>query len=308
MGDDEVKDILSKHPWIFGNCELANITGDKGKGRDVNLSSLKIDLLLKDLTESRPVIVGVKSGDSIRQDIGQMIAYRSLLATTKESDFLNEFGEERLVPKLILVVEDIEDEDRIACNLAGIEVRTFGADAEEIPIDIDSKLERWREVIDGGNPPISERKRWIDGLYSSIKTTCDNLNTTRHLEESVIFRSAKLMNNSVHDDYLFINGAILLEPSSTVVCNFYEMDVSYNYNYDSRFIYSIAFFRDIKEPKKFISKFCKKLKSDLELDLSIEYNEETKEATFLIPRKNLLDTVPKYVTRLVALREKSGVP
>ncbi len=306
MGDEDVKDILWKHPWIFGNCELANITGERGKGRDVNLSSIKIDLLLKDLTEKRPVIVGVKSGDSIRQDIGQMLAYRSLLATTMESDFITEFGEERLVPKMILVVEDLEEADRIACNLAGIEVRTFGADSEEIPTDIDSKLERWREVIDGGNPPISERKRWIDKIHSSIKTACDNINNSRNMEQTVIFRPAKLINNSVHDDYLFINGAIILEPSSTVLSNFFEMDVSYNYTYDSKYIYSIAFFRDIKEPKKFFSKFCKKLKSDLDFVITIEYNEETKEATFLIPRKNLLDTVPKYVTRLVALREKSG--
>jgi hypothetical protein len=305
MEDEEIKDLLAKHPWIFGNCELANVKGERGKAIDVNISGLSIDLMLKELSDNRPVIVGVKSGDSIRQDIGQMLAYRSLLATTIESELLNEFGENKLVPRLVLVVEDIEDEDRIACNLAGIEVRTFGADSEQIPVDIDTRLERWREVIEGGNPPISERKRWIDNIHSSIKTACDRINNKHNLEENVVFRPAKLMNNSVHDDYLFINGAVLFEPSSTVVCNFYEMDVSYNYPYNSKFIYSAAFFRDLKNTKKSFNKFCKKLKADLSLEVTHEFNDETKEATFQIPRSKITAIVPKYITRLVSLREKS---
>lgn len=180
LTESQIEDIIYNSPWLLDdNYIIPEIKGAKGQfGRQVN--PLKkggkfIDLLFKDITDERPVIIELKKGCLTRESIGQILEYKSLLMTLEESTkeaWVKEFGRNYYCPKLILIGNTINEGIRIAANLAGVEVRTFDMELSSLDLstfkEIEKRQQEWNLFRKSGKRAIHERERWINDLLDRI--------------------------------------------------------------------------------------------------------------------------------------------
>lgn len=126
--ESELQSFIADHPWLLNSAfEAVPELPDRGKEFQIG-SQKRIDLILLDSSQKRPVVVEFKFTPFYRENIGQILEYKARVALTfsRENNQLFEiFGEQVLTPRLVLVVRECDDFSKVACNLAGIEVYEF---------------------------------------------------------------------------------------------------------------------------------------------------------------------------------------
>ena len=129
ISEKQVQKLIADFPWLL-NLNYQRVPQLKNKGMEYNVSAnQRIDLVLKDAITDRPVLVEFKAIPFHRENIGQILEYRSRLIPemSREESPLSQVFRNRLTsPVLILVVSECDDEARLACNLSGIEVYEYG--------------------------------------------------------------------------------------------------------------------------------------------------------------------------------------
>lgn len=192
LSEKKIEDIIYSAPWLIGNRYIiSDIMGSsKEKGRQVRVGSKFIDLLFKDTIDNRPVIIELKKGPLKRVDIAQILEYRALIVTLADEEKIKweeAFEINYYLPKLILIGSEAPEEVRISANLAGIEIREFGSEAD-IRIDfskieeIPRKLESWNIFMKSGNRNLEDREDWIEKIYKWCSDLCvssDDLSITK---------------------------------------------------------------------------------------------------------------------------------
>ncbi len=180
LTETQIEDIIYTSPWLLNdNYIIPEIKGARGQfGRQVNpveKGGKFIDLLFKDITDERPVIIELKKGCLTRESIGQILEYRSLLMILDEEAkeaWIKEFGRNYYCPKLILIGSVINDTIKIAANLAGVEVRTFDTEFTSIGLstfeEIEKRQKEWNNFRNSGKRALHEREEWINDLLDRI--------------------------------------------------------------------------------------------------------------------------------------------
>lgn len=187
-----VEDLIYLSPWLLNESYLIpEIKGSRGEyGRQVNIgnnNSRFIDLLFKDARDYRPVIVELKRGKIIRENIAQILEYRALIVSMTDdlkAEWEAEFGKNYYAPKMILIGDDIDTETMLSANLAGVDYRCFGKEERnELNIDFDeikSKISDWNTLRKNGNRGLGIREAWIVQLINRTKTIVDNIGGGLH--------------------------------------------------------------------------------------------------------------------------------
>ena len=150
LSEEQLEDLLYDNPWIlsFDFERVKRIEGDNGVlGRQVRLGGIgrRLDLLFRERTTDRPVVVELKKGQLHRDDVAQVMEYGGALRFLPEEEqetYREEFGDMLGSPRLLLVGESVSDSARAAAMLAGVELRTFSGDVEEISI------EHWQQRLE----------------------------------------------------------------------------------------------------------------------------------------------------------------
>lgn len=180
LSESQIEDIIYNSPWLLNdNYIIPEIKGARGLfGRQVNpveKGGKYIDLLFKDITDERPVIIELKKGCLTRESIGQILEYKSLIMTLEENTkeaWIKEFGRNYYCPKLILIGSEINDSIKIAANLAGVEVRIFDTEFLSIGLstfeEIEKRQKEWNNFRNSGKRALHEREEWINDLLDRI--------------------------------------------------------------------------------------------------------------------------------------------
>lgn len=181
--EKKIETIIYESPWLLDErFVIPNISGSEGEyGRQINIgkdNSRFIDLLFKDTRDNRPVIIELKKGKIIRENIAQTLEYRALITSLNEESkdtWETEFGQNYYAPKMILIGNEADEDTILSANLAGIEIRTFKTEYDsEIGFDsfkeLKTKLEEWNNFRRSGNRTLIERGDWIMKIYEDITT------------------------------------------------------------------------------------------------------------------------------------------
>jgi len=181
--EKKIETIIYESPWLLDErFVIPNISGSRGEnGRQINIgkeNSRFIDLLFKDTRDNRPVIIELKKGKIIRENIAQTLEYRALITSLNEESkdkWLTEFGQNYYAPKMILIGSEADEDTILSANLAGIEIRTFKTEYDsEIGFDsfkeLKTKLVEWNNFRKSGNRTLIERDDWIEKIYEDITT------------------------------------------------------------------------------------------------------------------------------------------
>jgi len=232
--EKDIEDIIYTSPWLLDErFDIPNIKGKANRipGRQVNVGNngvnRYIDLLFRDTRDNRPVIIEIKKGDLIRENIAQILEYRALVISLDEEsriEWLDEFGRNYYCPKLMLIGTNASAEIRISANLAGIEIRTLMGE-EKIAVDfteisqINQRLNEWNNFRKSGNRMLEERDDWVREIYDWLK---DVVNSFDNNEITV----KKLYETSKKDSWVagwtfpFINLSVLYKEN--YLCGLYE--------------------------------------------------------------------------------------
>ena len=183
----DIEDIIYKAPWLLDErFVIADISGSCGKGRQINIgrNGVKrfIDLLFKDIRDSRPVIVELKKEVLARENIAQILEYRALIVSMDEKnkmEWQNEFGINYFSPKMMLIGLEVPEEVRISANLAGIDIKQLsGLDKLEVDFsqigEITSKIEQWSTFLKSGNRHIDDRGEWVESVFDLVVNIIDD--------------------------------------------------------------------------------------------------------------------------------------
>lgn len=126
--EDDIQRFIAANPWLL-DLNYEAVPELQGTELEHQLGDQKrADLILRETTSGRPVVVEFKFTPFYRENIGQLLEYRARVATsfTRENARLYEvFTDFTLVPKLALVVQECDDFSRIACNMSGIDVYEY---------------------------------------------------------------------------------------------------------------------------------------------------------------------------------------
>lgn len=202
LRERDIEDIIYDSPWLIDELYIVpKILGSQGQaGRQINIgnsNSRFIDLLFKDTRDDRPVIIELKQGKIGREHIGQILEYRSLLLSLGENEkdlWSGEFDKNYFAPKLMLIGSDVSEDIKISANLAGIEIRTFREDYDELGLgivtDLKIKLNEWNSFRSSGNRTLIERIEWIEGILERL----NNIFSTRE-DVSTISSIPKITRN-----------------------------------------------------------------------------------------------------------------
>lgn len=182
--EKDIEDLIYESPWLLDErFDVPNIKGKVKRmpGRQVNVgangANRYIDLLFRDTRDNRPVIIEIKKGDIIRENIAQILEYRALVVAMADEarlEWLDEFGKSYYCPKLILIGTKASEEIRISANLAGIEIRTLQGE-EKVAIDfteisqITQKLNEWNNFRKSGNRQLEDRDDWVREIFGWLK-------------------------------------------------------------------------------------------------------------------------------------------
>lgn len=176
-----IEDLIYDAPWLLDErLLLPNIKGSRGQnGRQINVgngTNKYIDLLLKNTKNNRPVIVEIKKGPLKRENIAQILEYRTMLLLLNEEqkeEWQLEFGNNFYAPELLLIVETAIESDVISANLTGIEVKVFG-NTKNLDIGFDSikdlrtKIKEWNDFRKSGNRTLIDRVAWYEEIIEKI--------------------------------------------------------------------------------------------------------------------------------------------
>jgi len=125
LDEKSIQEFISEFPWLL-NINYESVPELKKKGMEHIISDQKrIDLILRDSITNRPIIIEFKAVKFNRQDVGQILEYRSKVLmelSNPDSKLRDIFGNLIASPILILVVPSCDEYARISCNLNGIEI------------------------------------------------------------------------------------------------------------------------------------------------------------------------------------------
>lgn len=240
----DIEDIIYDNPWLLDtNLIVPKIIGRKGYGRQINIGNGKrdrfIDLLFKDIRDSRPVIVELKREKLQRENIAQILEYKALMISMSDeirSEWKREFDINYFCPKLILVGLECPEEVLVSANLAGIEVRTLGNKKyKEIDLDkIDVTRMNVKEINDFiGLWEIAQldRREWAEKKYQEIKSlvTDMGIDTLKVAPLSLMGTTVDIRN--LDGDFWFLSFYIQYKSDSIMLIYEYSPE-------DDRYIYS----------------------------------------------------------------------
>jgi hypothetical protein len=276
-----IEEILHQSPWLIDDrFTIPKIKGTRLNkkneivyGRQVNVgtnSNRYVDLLLKDTRDDRPVLIEIKKGTLTRDNIGQILEYKSLIISQDEKSkekWIAEFGLNYYAPKLILVGAYAPDEIKIAASIAQIEIREFDLNYYNIlPKDdykiIRKNLSEINKEKSSGNRPIINRIQWIKGILNVVQKALSDSNELRTLDKLQTFNEKKYYAN---ETTVFIDIPIFYKEE--FILGFYEfyVDPSNKTNYPSlsyseKYIYfDFAILNDDYENIELINKCGSKL-------------------------------------------------
>ena len=179
--EKQVQELIADFPWLL-NLNYHRVPELKNKGMEYVVgASQRIDLILRDGITERPVIVEFKAVPFTRENIGQILEYRSrlVLEMSREDSRLNElFGDKLSSPVLLLVVSEIDDDAQLACNLSGIEVYEYEKSLNEFTKP--EKRKTLEEVTESLNrsalPATEDRWEYVEKLDQEIRELLSEMN------------------------------------------------------------------------------------------------------------------------------------
>ena len=181
LSEKEVQSFIADYPWLL-NFNYEKVPELKNKGMEYILSdSKRADLILRDRNSGQPVIVEFKAIPFYRENIGQILEYRSRVINeyTSDDSILKEVFEDKLfAPKLVLVVPECTAEARLACNLSNIDIYEYNKTVPEIIVPEKRKtLDEFIEAYESDDIPLSDsRNEWVDGIYEKIREVMEEEN------------------------------------------------------------------------------------------------------------------------------------
>ena len=313
FSETEIEDILYENFWIINpNYEIPDILGSTGKkGRQINIGNdypRYIDLLFKDTLDNRPVIVEIKKDWIVRQHIGQILEYKSLIYTLSDSakeSFLKEFENNYLAPKLLLIGYDIDPQFQLMANMAGIETRIFGEEIRKLklnPTELNNQLKSMRLVI--------ENKLGLQSKPQFIKNFNKELNAVvKNIHENLRSPTQTIQGGYISEPIFFDQR---VQFNDYYICGFYEysidddlwinenhfyVDLYYN---NSKFTDEAINYININYPEeKYALDELEKIKNLIGIPIKIHRNE-------LKTDKNRKRIFKKYVKMAIELKSNIG--
>jgi hypothetical protein len=248
--EQKIETIIYESPWLLDErFVIPNISGSEGEyGRQINIgkdNSRFIDLLFKDTRDNRPVIIELKKGKIIRENIAQTLEYRALITSLNEESkdtWETEFGQNYYAPKMILIGNEADEDTILSANLAGIEIRTFKTEYDsEIGFDsfkeLKTKLEEWNNFRRSGNRTLIERGDWIMKIYEDITTILN-----KEFKEKVTLKKPYYITgkrNYIHQFFPFLNMPIFYEEEEIIgIYEYFDEELPF----DDKYIYCDFFF------------------------------------------------------------------
>jgi hypothetical protein len=182
MIEVEVQELVARFPWLL-SPNYESIPALRNLGQEYFTSGNRIDLVLRDRATGRPVLVEFKAVPFYRENIGQLIQYRTnvLLELAKDDSPLRaEFGEMLSSPVLCLLVPRCDNLARVACSLAGIDVYEFEAASRTLtnPSELLSLEDFDRELMNTGFPISKERNQKVDDIYKRMQRVISDLGSS----------------------------------------------------------------------------------------------------------------------------------
>ncbi|WP_378954240.1 hypothetical protein [Pelosinus sp. sgz500959] len=312
--EKDIEDIIYASPWLLDErFDIPNIRSKANRmpGRQVNVGNngvnRYIDLLFRDTRDNRPVIIEIKKGDLVRENIAQILEYRALVISLNDEaklEWLDEFGRNYYCPKLILIGTNASEEVRISANLAGIEIRTLVGE-EKISVDfneiseISQKLNKWNEFIKSGNRTLEDRDEWVREIYKMIK------DVVREYDNDQITTIKKVYETSNKDSWIegltfpFISFPISYKED--YLCGIYEY-FNESLCYSEEYVYFDFYIQRIsnEEDEDFIQQLEAKVLELLKIKGYSIIVLENAIATIKIKRA-LLENVGQFKERLATL-------
>ncbi|MCL2042786.1 MAG: DUF4263 domain-containing protein [Treponema sp.] len=173
----DIQKFISEYPWLI-NLNYQNIPELKEFNKDKEFyieGNKRIDLILKDSVTGFPVIIEFKRGDLTRDNIGQILEYRSRIIASlnnEDSTLFRLFGNKIVSPKMVLVVRSSDDFGKISCNLQNIDLVEYGNIESKIlsgDIGFIKSIDDFSKTIKTSNPPINyERSIYLENNVYSI--------------------------------------------------------------------------------------------------------------------------------------------
>lgn len=249
FSEKEIEDILYENYWIINpNLVIPEIEGSISKGRQVIIegqgNTRRIDLLFKDITHGRPLIVELKSCSIKREHIGQLLEYKSWFLNLNEEqkcEFENNFEDKYLIPKLMIIGYEIHPQVQLMANMVGIDVKIFGKEIEKLNIDLDnlnSRLKTFKKLIDEKKDFIA-RYEFVDKFNEDLIEVAEKINKNLKVSESEY-------NDNYINEPIFIDQYVEYEKpfrekgkkkKTFDICGFYEYDLDSDLFFDENFIY-----------------------------------------------------------------------
>jgi hypothetical protein len=183
LTEKEVQKLIADYPWLL-HIDYETVTEFKDKGMEYILSDNKrADLILRDRTSGRPVIIEFKAVPFYRENIGQILEYKARViseATNESSPLKEVFGNKILSPIMVLIVPSCNEEARLACNLSGIEVYEYDKSVPEILIpEKKITLEEFKNKFDNKEIPFdTDRHELVERVYVDIHNVLTEENIT----------------------------------------------------------------------------------------------------------------------------------
>ena len=235
--ESDVQALIFDFPWLL-DINYERIYEMDKQGWEHEIDDTRIDLLLRHKLNGRPVIVEFKRGGFYRENIGQILEYRTrvLLELKNNYSSIEDIFQERLLtPILCLVVKECSDQARVACNLNGIEVYEYKNMAKELNktnrnyfSDLDARINEYKYLS-------YTRAELVDEFYKKLSVEL----TKKELYDKVDWKPYKPSPGEYWYSYqhMFINKWLF--SSQEISVGIYENISSKN---DSRFV--LGFFSD----------------------------------------------------------------
>jgi hypothetical protein len=290
IDEKEVQKLVADYPWLL-NMNYRNVEGLKNKGMEYHFSDgTRADLILVDSITKRPVIVEFKAVPFYRENIGQILEYRSKMVmelNQSESYLYNIFGDLITASVLILVVSECDEYARIACNMQNIEIYEYEKDlAEFIKPGKIVTLDEFADKINKSVLPIDDdRYETVTEIYKEISGIMNDLGCSSY---------TKPWKRASGEYYypmqpLFINKYLF--EGQNISIGIYEDVIHEEYDH--------VRFEFFSKDKKALQGFCaklKKIKRDEYKDLDENYDDEDESFCTLRIDKN------KFISNVMMIK------
>ena len=216
--EKDVQRLIFNHPWLLDiNFENIHELGEDG-GLEHTIDDVRPDLLCRHKLNGRPVIIEFKKDNFYRENIGQILEYRTrvILELDKDDSKIKKvFGEKLSTPILCLVVKECTYKQRIACNLNGIEVYEYKNHSNNLQ---DVNINLLKDLRDKYKNEVSvspTRCGLVDGFYTKLY---NNLKDNNWLDEAcwVDFKAQKGGEYWYAYQHMFINKWLFSENNTSV--------------------------------------------------------------------------------------------